>query len=201
MSLMGECVGLIMDFGDLPPPLVTPSPSIREGVEVIGKPRIVIQPQSSRWTTNKNWPEEKWRELIGRLVERFEVIEVGVDPLFAGENFGNRYRSLAGKTDLADLAYVISQADLFVGPSSGGMHLAHAFKIKSVIIFGGYESPEGYRYPRTRSFYTPVPCAPCWRQDCPYDIKCLRAINPAEVFEAVLSLMNEPESESAAQLK
>jgi ADP-heptose:LPS heptosyltransferase len=199
MSLMGECVGLIMDFDELTPPPVTQSPGILKAMEGIGRPLVVIQTRSSRWTTNKDWPTEQWRALIGGLVGRFEVVEVGLDPLFSEGEFGDRYRSLAGKTDLADLAYVISQADLFIGPSSGGMHLAHAFKVKSVIIFGGYESPEGYRYPRTRSFYTPVPCAPCWRQDCPYDIKCLRAINPADVFEAVLSLMNEPDSGPSEQ--
>ena len=198
MSLMGECVGLAMNFDRLTPPPITPSSEIREALKSTGRQRVVIQPRSSRWTTNKNWPEEKWRALIGLLASRFEVIEVGHDPLFAEGEFGNHYRSFAGKTDLTDLAYIISQADLFIGPSSGGMHLANAFKVKSVILFGGYESPEGYRYPQTRSFYTPVPCAPCWKRSCPYDIQCLRAIEPENVFAAGLSLLAEPNQTQAS---
>lgn len=186
MTLMGECVGLQVAIQQLlPPPIEVPA-GIAAELAAVPKPRVIIQPLSSSWTTNKNWPVGHWRELIELLKDNFSVIEVGQEPLFP-EPIPGLY-SFAGRTDLKELAYIISQADLFVGPSSGGMHLANAYQIPSVIIFGGYESPEGYRYPRSEVFYSPVPCAPCWLQTCPHDLKCLQAISPESVAAAACKL-------------
>ncbi len=190
MTLMAECVGLKMDFNEIVPPPLEPGTEIHDAIAAITRPRVVIQPLSSRWTPNKNWPVEYWRELIKLLRAEYSVIEVGTESPFPAGEFGARFYSFAGQTDLSGFAHIISQADVFIGPSSGGMHLANAYKIKSVILFGGYESPEGYRYPRTETFYTPVPCAPCWlTSDCPYALKCLRAIEPPAVFKAVQRML------------
>ena len=185
ITLMGECVGLEMTATQLDPPDVSPSAEVREKIAAIAGPRIVVQPRASAWTPNKAWPAESWRVLIAMLTERFEVIEVGTQPLFPGHDFGSRFHSLAGATSLTDFVWIMSQGQVFVGPSSGGMHIANAFRVPSVIIFGGYESPVGYGYPGA-TFYSPVPCAPCWTTvPCPYDLKCLRMIAPETVFAAV----------------
>jgi ADP-heptose:LPS heptosyltransferase len=181
MSHMAECVGIIGNFEKINPPRFESSASIRSRTEGLPQPLIVIQPLSSRWTTNKNWPLESWRALIEELLKEGTVLEVGTEPAFPPGTFPQGFVSMAGETSLEDLAYVISRARLFIGPSSGGMHLANASGVKSVIIFGGYEAPGGYDYPFAAALYTPVDCAPCWRHDCPYDLKCLRAITPERV--------------------
>lgn len=191
MTLMAECVGIIAHFDQVKPPPIVPSESVRASIEQIPRPRIVIQAMSSRWTVNKNWPADCWRRLIEMLVEKLHVIEVGTDSPFDRGMFGPRFHSFVGKTSLSDLAYVMSQADLFIGPSSGGMHFANAYGIKSVIIFGGYESPAGYEYPRTVSFYTSK-TEPCWSMEpCPHCAQCLAEIQPAEVYAAVRSLLEK----------
>jgi len=192
ITLLAECVGLELHDNRLDPPRVDPSVEVRARMEVIASPRVIIQPQASGWTPNKQWPVESWRDLVIRLTEHFEVIEVGSQPLFGGENFGPRFHSLAGTTSVTEFAWVISQATVFVGPLSGGMHCAHAFGVPMVAIFGGYESPEGYDYPWDSCFFTPVECAPCWlATPCPYDRKCLRAIQPEEVFRAITEAMEK----------
>ncbi len=185
ITLMGECVGLEMSATQLDPPMVEPTAEVRARIAALAGPRIVVQPRASQWTPNKAWPAESWRELIGQLTERFEVIEVGTQPLFPGHDFGPRFHSLAGATSLTDFVWIIAQGSVFVGPSSGGMHIANAFRVPSVILFGGYESPAGYGYPGA-FFYSAVPCAPCWLTTaCPYDLKCLRMIAPETIFAAV----------------
>ncbi len=192
MTLMGECVGLHVEVDQLiPPPIVTPG-AIAAELALIPGPRVVIQPLSSRWTTNKNWPASHWRELIGRLGEHYSVVEVGTEPLFADASPSREFWSFAGRTSVSELAFIISRADLFIGPSSGGMHLANAYRVPSIIIFGGYESPEGYGYPRSKIFQTSAPCSPCWRQTCPYDVKCLTVISPNSVHEAAFQLVPPP---------
>lgn len=185
-KLMGECAGLVLPPGRLEAPALTPSAEVRARLAGMGSVRIVIQPQASHWTPNKQWPLELWRELVALLVERYEVVEVGTQPLFADMEFGSHFHSLAGTTSMADFAWVISQATVFVGPTSGGMHFANAYEIPTVIIFGGYEAPDGYDYPWVQRFFTPVECAPCWlTTPCPHALKCLWAISPASVFAAV----------------
>jgi len=186
ITLMAECVGLEFSADRVEPPQIEPSATVRNNVEAIPRPRIVIQPQASRWTPNKQWPVESWTALIGQLTQRFEVIEVGTDTLFAGQEFGERFHTFAGATSLIDLAWVISQADVFVGPPSSGMHLANAFEIPTVAIFGGFEDPRGYDYPWAASLFSPVECAPCWLETpCPFDRKCLRLIQPEQVLQAI----------------
>jgi ADP-heptose:LPS heptosyltransferase len=187
VTLMGECVGLNLRPSRLEPPAVEPSPEVQTRFARIAGPRILIQPQASAWTPNKQWPVELWRRLIEMLLDRYDVVEIGTQPLFANVDLGPRFQSVAGATSMADFAWMISQATTFVGPPSGGMHLANAYEIPSVILFGGYEAPDGYDYPWVQRFFTPVDCAPCWlTTPCPYELKCLRAIHPDDVFQAVM---------------
>ena len=195
ISLMAECVGLQMDSGCISAPELKPGAGFRAKIASISAPRIVIQPLASRWTPNKLWPLDYWGELIGELVKDFEVIEVGVDPSFPRDGFGTKFHSFAGTTTLDEFAHAVSQATVFVGPSSGGMHLANAFGIESVIIFGGYESPVGYNNPHATNFFSAVPCAPCWlTSDCPYELKCMKMISPGQVLAAVRDAVNRVSS-------
>jgi ADP-heptose:LPS heptosyltransferase len=181
MTLMSECAGIIGDFTKINAPPLRPSDEVRALIDALPRLPVVIQPLASQWTTNKSWPLESWELLIRDLLKDGPVLEIGTEPAFPAETFPPGFVSMAGRTTIEDLAYVISRARLFIGPSSGGMHLANAYGVKSVIIFGGYESPEGYHYPFASALYTPVECAPCWRQTCPYNLKCLRAITPERV--------------------
>jgi ADP-heptose:LPS heptosyltransferase len=192
ISLMAESVGLIMQSTQLDRPQLNISAELSARLATIPAPRIVVQPSASRWTPNKNWPATNWMELIKKLTEKFSVIEVGTETCLPTTELGPRFHSFIGQTDLNGFAHIISQATVFVGPVSGGMHLANAFQIPSVIIIGGYESPHGYQYPRSTMFYSPVFCAPCWlTTPCPYEQKCLKLIHPQAVFEAVCCATEE----------
>ena len=189
ISLMAECVGIRARFPRIPQPRVNPSEAVKRMIEGLPRPLLVVQPLASGWTTNKNWPLPYWKECARDLAAQFHVVEVGTEPVLPAEEMGSRFSSMAGRTSLDDLAYIISRADLFIGPSSSGMHLANAYGIPALIIFGGYESPGGYEYENVRPLYSPVPCAPCWRQTCPYELKCLHAIQPGTVVAEALRLL------------
>jgi ADP-heptose:LPS heptosyltransferase len=183
---LAECVGLELPSQVPPLPPLAPAPALRSEIDALPRPRVIIQPRASRWTPVKNWPLPNWIALVRQLVEHCTVIEVGTEPAFADCDFGPHFHSFAGRTSLTDFMWLIGQGEVFVGPSSGGMHIAAAHGLQSVIIFGGYERPEGYQYPRTTTFYRQVECAPCWRSDdCPYELKCMQQVAPDEVFAAV----------------
>ena len=187
-ALMAECVGLKLKSAErLDPPPTASTPELQARIAAVPLPRVIIQPQASRWTPNKQWPVELWRELVEALLPRFGVIEVGNESIFTAPPASDHFVSVAGTTSLKELAWVVSQGAVFVGPPSGGLHLANALKVPIVAIFGGYEAPYGHDYPFAGSFFTPVPCAPCWLQTpCPYELKCLHAIRPEVVFQAIV---------------
>jgi len=148
---------------------------------------LVIQTDSSGWTPNKEWPRQHWQLLIESVPSDWEVWEVGQTSLFTQSVNHPRFHSYSGQTSLAEYAALVQKADCFVGPPSGGMHLAHAFNVPSVIIVGGYEAAH-YPYPLARQLGSDLPCAPCWlRTPCPYDRRCLREITPEQVLAELLT--------------
>jgi ADP-heptose:LPS heptosyltransferase len=156
------------------------------------RPHIIVQRRGSGFTPNKDWPDGYWTTLTARLRKRGTVIEVGAatDPTAAA---AENYIDLRGQTTLPQLMAAIGAADLYIGPSSGPMHIAAAQGKPLVVIYGGYEHPSHTPYPRRVALYTQVPCAPCWLNTaCPYDRKCFAAISPATVEEAAWSLVSQP---------
>lgn len=155
------------------------------------RPHIVVSRRPSGWTPNKHWPDVYWQVLIKRLSLWAGVVEIG-EAVQAVGDFGPHYVDLRGRTTLDDLVAVIAGADLHVGPPSGPVHIAAATGKRSVVIVGGYESPNNAAYPWDIALSTPLACAPCWlRTPCPYGLKCLHAIAPEKVESAVLALWSE----------
>ncbi len=97
---------------------------------------------------------------------------------------------LTGETSLRELMAYISQLRLFITNDSGPMHIANAFRVPIVAIFGP-TSPEA-----TSPFHSPyiilkkdVACAPCNYRVCPIGHNCMREISVEEVYSACLKLL------------
>lgn len=149
-------------------------------------PWIVLNRQAGPWTPNKSWPQSHWEELIARLGRWATVIETGTGSSQAGTRENGRYLDLVGKLTLEELAAVLAVADLHVGPISGPVHLAAAFRTPAVIVYGGYEEPSCSSYPGNINLYSSVPCAPCWLKEmCPFGQPCLHQITPEQVEDAL----------------
>ncbi|MCC7054122.1 MAG: glycosyltransferase family 9 protein [Gemmatimonadaceae bacterium] len=190
IAIMAECVG--MEFFDNQLDCAAPEvpASFRQRIAAIPRPYVVVQPQASAWTPNKSWPIAHWAEVVQALLPRFAVVEVGTEPLLPGLVSDPRFVSLAGSTSVSEFVHVIAGATLYLGPDSGGMHIANAFRVPSVVVFGGYSAPESFRYPRTVALTGPVRCAPCWLSTpCPYGVACLHRIPAAQVLAAVDALL------------
>lgn len=171
--------------------------SLRNRLREFPKPHVVILRRASAWTPNKDWPHQNWNCVIDRVGAVGTAIEIGEMSNFVTDG-ADSYLDLRGKTNVAELAALISLADLYIGPVSGPMHIAAATGTRSVVIYGGYESPVGYSGYENVSgrltqigFHSPVPCAPCWKTDeCPFERKCLTMIEPIQVWEEVRKLLN-----------
>lgn len=105
---------------------------------------ILIFPESRR--AEKEWPY--FRELTALLTEKFPGVPVawvgGNAAAAAGEICGaENFRSLLGKTTLADVLALVARARLCVTNDSGPMHIAAACGVPVLGIFGP-TSPELY---------------------------------------------------------
>jgi ADP-heptose:LPS heptosyltransferase len=158
----------------------------REAWKDLPRPWIIVNRRAGGWTPNKDWPDELWSELIDRMASWGTVLEVGVAAASLPSRSGGGYFDLRGKTTLPELIAAIAASDLQVGPITGTVHIAAAMGVPSVVIYGGYEHPDGSSYPGNINLYSPVECAPCWLRDpCPFGKKCLHQITPDQVEAAV----------------
>ena len=191
---MAARLGLVPD--EYPIPLPVQSSNSPGGAYPSGGTIIVIQPVASAWTPNKQWPEASWTQLVESLPPDATVVEVGQKGFFTTPPRHPKFISIAGVTSVEDYMAAISRATVFVGPPSSGMHVAHAYGVRSVVIVGGYEAPV-YPYPRAIQLHTDMPCSPCWlRTACPYDKACLRKISTGTVREAVLTQLEQTKADS-----
>ena len=132
--------------------------------------------------TTKNWKREGYQAVVSALGTSFDFVQVGSrnDPPLEGA------MDLRGQTSLRETAAILASSQLFVGQVGFLMHLARAVDCRSVIVYGGRETPEQSGYPCNVNLYSPVACSPCWRlNSCPFDRICLDMINADDVIAGV----------------
>ncbi|GJG89286.1 hypothetical protein tb265_44670 [Gemmatimonadetes bacterium T265] len=131
---------------------------------------------------NKNWYLDRYQGVVSALRHKYDFVQVGSpnDPPLDG------VRDLRGKTSLRETAAVLAGSLAFVGQVGMLMHLARAVDCRSVIVYGGRETPAQSGYPCNENLYSAVSCSPCWRLNtCPYERVCLRMIGVDDVVDAV----------------
>ncbi|MBL8180492.1 MAG: lipopolysaccharide heptosyltransferase II [Blastocatellia bacterium] len=96
--------------------------------------------------------------------------------------------NIAGKTDLALAAALLSEVDLMVSNDMGLSHIAPAVGTKTIVLFGPTD-PETTRPFASNAFVLrePVECTPCMLRDCPIDHRCMTRLTPERVFDVVFS--------------
>lgn len=149
---------------------------------------------SKRWQT-KNWPLEYIKQLCEELSKRdIRVVITGTDKdLESIENLIKEIKhtkpiNACGKTTVSQLICLIKRCNVYVGFDSAPLHIASAVKTPFVALFG----PTDFRrhLPPAKDFIVikkDLACSPCYRPNCKSN-KCMKAITPEEVLEAILKL-------------
>jgi heptosyltransferase-2 len=83
----------------------------------------------------------------------------------------------------------IRRSNLLITTDSGPRHIAAAFDVPVVSLFGPTHIAwtETY-YRREIQLQKKVDCGPCQRRVCPLDHRCMKSLTPAEVLQAALDL-------------
>lgn len=106
-----------------------------------------------------------------------------------------RVRSIAGRTQVRELAAVIRKVDLMISVDSGPCHIAAALGTPLVVLWGPgrleQTRPVSTSSP-VRILRHPIPCAPCQstplQKSCRRNL-CMEAITPEEVCAEVRALL------------
>jgi heptosyltransferase-2 len=97
--------------------------------------------------------------------------------------------NLVGHTSVRELMALIKRCNFFVTNDSGPMHLAAAFGVPLVAIFGPTDhtttSPFSTRAVVLRQ---DTECAPCLKRECPTDHRCMAGVSVEDVVAAAESL-------------
>ncbi len=162
------------------------------------RPVVIIHPGAG--TPLKRWLPEHWALVADRLADRLDaaVVFTGSDREHSQiwqimDKMRNRGISLAGETNVPQLAALFERAAVALGPDSGPLHLAVASGTPTVHLFGPADPAEfGPFGDPTRQIVltSTIGCRPCrildWPGDDPVNHPCIRDIKPQQVIDAAL---------------
>ena len=152
----------------------------------------------------KRWFPERFAEATERLCRTLcEAREQQVSVVILGakgeERLGreiaarlsSRSLVLSGATTIRELMAAVKRCAILLTNDTGPMHIASAFKVPVVAIFGPTDwrttSPFGDAHAIVRQ---PVDCAPCLLRECPIDHRCMTRVSVEQVYEASLTSLS-----------
>ena len=160
--------------------------------------QLVMAPGARHFT--KRWPPELYSELIVKLNQTFgwRTLMVGSDeeaPLMQEirKKTGEGVSEIsAGYFSLLETAAIIKSVPLFISNDSGLMHIAAAFEIPQIAIFGSTTQELGFFPINPNAVIIEnqnLKCRPCThigRKSCPKKhFKCMVEITPQRVLGVV----------------
>ena len=163
------------------------------------KPTVGINPGSS-YGDSKRWQPEKFAKVVAELSNNFDIL------IFGGPNEKGiaadieknlhkkgvvNFENLSARTSVEELINHISTLDMFITGDSGPMHIAAAFQIPTVAIFGPTKYQETSQWMNDKSTIVKkeLDCQPCMKRKCPLKHNnCMKLIKANEVLASVESL-------------
>jgi heptosyltransferase-2 len=165
-----------------------------------GKNKILgINPGAS-YGSAKRWYPQKFAKVASELSNQYDIIIFGgpnevdiandIEQALIDGSVKN-YKNLAGNTTITELINKIASLDLFITGDSGPMHIAAAFQVPTVSIFGPTKDKETSQWANNKSIIVKknLDCQPCMKRTCPLQHhNCMRFIKVVDVLGAVSKL-------------
>ncbi|MDD5052449.1 MAG: lipopolysaccharide heptosyltransferase II [Sulfuricurvum sp.] len=180
-----------------PQPLSIGNLSIHIPLHRYLRPTLGINPGAT-YGSAKRWNSEKFAEVARTFSHQYDIIlfggpnEVGMANEIESALKGVKVTNLAGKTSISELCSFIGGLNLFITNDSGPMHVAAAYQVPTVAIFGPTRHLETSQWMNEKSIIVrhDMKCAPCMKRECPLGHhECMTTITAREVIEAVKNLI------------
>ncbi len=169
------------------------------------KPKIFDKPTlginaGATYGSAKRWYPERFAEVAAYYSNRYNIIifggakevemaaEIGENLIKLGVT---NYKNIAGKTDIESLCANIGGCALFITNDSGPMHVAAAYQVPTVAIFGPtkYKETSQWKNKKSSIVRKEMSCSPCMKRECPLGHhECMKKIMAAEVIQEIKNL-------------
>jgi heptosyltransferase-2 len=185
-----RAAGMVFERAGLDPELERPA---ARG----GAPLVLLNP-GAQYGAAKCWLPEHFAEIADRLhTERGATILLSgapreraiLDAILRHMKHKPVDLSTLGMT-LGSLKEITRRCDLMVTNDTGPRHIAAAFEVPVVTVFGPTH-PEWteINFARERKVAVKVFCGPCQKKLCPLDHRCMTRVTPQMVFETAVELL------------
>lgn len=189
-----------------PPPSLRPNPVLNEEtrdryLKESAAPLLVVH-AGAAYGTAKRWLPDRYAAVCRKFLRDHggSVILLGV-PAEADTNRAIQQAcsdggvvDLCGRTSLRESIAIISMADAFLSNDSGLMHVAAAFSIPQVAVFGPTDIGATFpKNPRAETLYRKVACSPCFKRHCPIGHDCMRGVGEDDVSAALDRVLTKPD--------
>ena len=165
------------------------------------KPTLGINPGAS-YGSAKRWYPEKFAKVASELSKRYNIVIFGgpAEVDMANDIEAELKKSnvpcenIAGKTSIKELCQKIGGLNLFITGDSGPMHVAAAFKVPTVAIFGPTKDKETSQWmnPQGVIVKKEMECSPCMKRTCPLKHhECMKLIEAEDVLAKVNSIHHQ----------
>ena len=163
------------------------------------KPTLGIN-AGATYGSAKRWYPERFAEVAAYFKESYNIIIFGGPNEIAmaqeiEENLKRlkvkNFTNLAGKTNIEELCANIGGCSLFITNDSGPMHVAAAYQVPTVAIFGPtrYKETSQWMNKKSKIVRHELECSPCMKRECPLKHHdCMKGITAFEVIKAIKEL-------------
>lgn len=156
---------------------------------------VAVNPGAS-YGAAKRWIPERFAAVADGLAAEFGVRVVltgGPGEIEIGSDIERSMKTvplnLIGQTSVRELMAVLSHCRLMVTNDSGPMHVAAAFDVPIVAVFGPTDhTTTSPLSDNCRIVRSEVDCAPCMLRECPIDHRCMTGVTADMVLAAAREL-------------
>ncbi len=164
------------------------------------KPSLGIN-AGATYGSAKRWYPERFAAVASNFAQKYDIVifggpnevEMAAEIEQNLQNLGVvNYTNLAGKTSVKELCSHVGGCSLFITNDSGPMHIAAAYQVPTVAIFGPTKHTETSQWMNEKSIIVrhEMECSPCMKRECPLKHhECMTSITALEVIEAVKKLL------------
>lgn len=156
------------------------------------KPTLGINPGAT-YGSAKRWYPKEFAKVANHFKKTHDIV------IFGGPNeveiakeveslIDTKVTNLAGKTNITKLIERIAGLSLFITNDSGPMHIASAYKVPTVAIFGPtkYDETSPWNNPNAYIISHDLECSPCMKRVCPIKThECMKGIKADEVIKVL----------------
>jgi heptosyltransferase-2 len=160
------------------------------------KPLLGLNPGAT-YGNAKRWYPSEFAKVAIALADKYDIVifgspaetEIAHDiQIMLEENNIKNFTNIAGKTSIRELCETIGSLSLFITNDSGPLHIAAAYKIPTIAIFGPTIPAEtsGWNNPNEIDVMKKLDCQPCMKRICPLEHHdCMKLITAEDVLSRI----------------